>query len=101
MDDLPKEGIIVTLWAFQDVNLVFGGPFVYKVPHPENNSAYLGLFVCLTSKALHKELVSDLTTATRIAASRRFTSRRGCPTKLYSDNATNFTNSGWDLERLH
>ena len=35
-----------------------------------------------------------------IAALRRFTSRRGCPWKLYSDNATNFTGSQSELEKL-
>ena len=66
----------------------------------ENNKAYLALFVCFASKAIHLELVSDLTTNACIAALRRFTSRRGCPKKLYSDNATNFTGSQSELEKL-
>ena len=44
--------------------------------------------------------MSDLTTKVCIAALRRFTSRRGCPRKLYSDNATNFTGSQSELEKL-
>ena len=42
------------------------------------------------SKAVHLELVSDLSTAACIAASRRFVSRRGCLKKLYNDNREKF-----------
>ena len=65
-----------------------------------SNKAYLALFVCFASKAVQLELVSDLTTNACIAALRRLTSRRGCPRKLYSDNATNFTGSQSALEKL-
>lgn len=52
--------------------------------------AYIAVFVCLATKAVHIELAGDLTTAGFIAAYERFTARRGCCTDLYSDNATNF-----------
>lgn len=52
--------------------------------------AYIAVFVCLATKAVHLELVSDLTTTGFIAAYERFVSRRGRCTDLYSDNATNF-----------
>ena len=100
MGDLPKERISVPTRAFEDVGLDFGGLFYFKVSGSENNKAYLALFVCIASKAVHLELVSDLTTNACIAALRRFTSRRSCPWKLYSDNATNFTGSQSELEKL-
>lgn len=52
--------------------------------------AYVAVFVCLATKAVHVELASDLTSAAFIAAYERFTARRGVCTDLYSDNATNF-----------
>lgn len=52
--------------------------------------AYVAVFVCLSTKAVHIELVGDLSTVGFIAAYERFTSRRGCCSDLYSDNATNF-----------
>lgn len=52
--------------------------------------AYVAVFVCLATKAVHVELAGDLTTAAFIAAYERFTARRGLCTDLYSDNATNF-----------
>ena len=62
--------------------------------------SYVCLFVCFSTKAIHLELVSDLTTASFIAALRRFISRRGKPEKIYSDNATNFTRANKELQTL-
>ncbi|GBP35713.1 hypothetical protein EVAR_82647_1 [Eumeta japonica] len=41
-------------------------------------------------KAVHLELVTDLSTETFILALRRFMSRRGKPREIYCDNGTNF-----------
>lgn len=51
---------------------------------------YIAVFVCLSTKAIHLELVSDLSTPTFLAAFRRFCARRGVPGHMYSDNGTNF-----------
>lgn len=52
---------------------------------------YIALFICLTTRAIHLELVSDLSTVQFMKAFRRFISRRGIPNHMFSDNATNFT----------
>ena len=44
----------------------------------------------MATKAVHIEVVSDLTTEAFIGALKRFTARRGKPSNIYSDNATNF-----------
>lgn len=51
---------------------------------------YISVFVCLVTKAIHIEIVSDLTSVAFIAAYKRFTGRRGICTDIYSDNATNY-----------
>lgn len=51
---------------------------------------YIAVFVCLATKAIHIEIVSDLTAIAFIAAYKRFTGRRGVCSDLYSDNATNY-----------
>ena len=54
------------------------------------SKAYVSLFICLATRAIHLELVSDLTASAFVAALRRFMARRGIPSQLYSDNGTNF-----------
>ena len=51
-------------------------------------------------KAIHIEVVSDLTTAAFIASLRRFVARRGKPTVLWSDNGTNFVGASRELNEL-
>ncbi|XP_011644659.1 uncharacterized protein LOC105429446, partial [Pogonomyrmex barbatus] len=59
------------------------------------------LFVCFSTKAVHLEAVSELTSSAFLAALRRFVSRRGYPQKIYNDNATNFVGAKRELEELY
>ncbi|XP_049864838.1 uncharacterized protein LOC126366021 isoform X2 [Pectinophora gossypiella] len=52
--------------------------------------AYICVFVCTATKALHFELVSELTSEAYLAALRRFIARRGRCSKLISDQGRNF-----------
>lgn len=56
----------------------------------KTTKGYVAVFVCLSTKAVHLELVSDLSTPTFLAAFKRFCARRGTPRHMYSDNGTNF-----------
>lgn len=58
---------------------------------------YIAIFVCLATKAIHLELVEDYATSGFLAALRRFVSRRGLPSDLYSDNGTNFRGADREL----
>lgn len=64
------------------------------------DKAYVALFICFATKAVHLELVGDLTTASFIAALKRFIGRRGKCLTLYSDNATNFVGANKELQNL-
>lgn len=57
--------------------------------------------MCLTTRAVHIELVGDLTTASFLGALRRFFARRGKSKVIYSDNATNFLGADGELKALH
>lgn len=52
--------------------------------------AYICAFVCLAVRAIHIELVTDLTSQGFLSALNRFIARRGKPANIYSDNGTNF-----------
>ncbi|KAL0892639.1 hypothetical protein ABMA27_014364 [Loxostege sticticalis] len=51
---------------------------------------YIAVFVCFSTKAVHLELVADLSAAAFLAAFKRMCARRGMPKHMYSDNGTNF-----------
>ena len=70
------------------------------VRKPTIVKAYICIFVSLTVKAVHLELVTDLTTEAFIARLRRFISRRGLPTLIWSDNDTNFVGAARELKDL-
>ena len=55
------------------------------VRKPQFVKAYLALFVCFATKAIHIEVVSDQSTAAFLAALKRFCARRGRPQAIYSD----------------
>ncbi|GFW55283.1 uncharacterized protein TNCV_116691 [Trichonephila clavipes] len=53
------------------------------------------------SKAVHLEIVSDLTTDAFLATLKRFEDRRGKCATISSDNAKNFVGANRELKRLH
>ncbi|GBO08346.1 hypothetical protein AVEN_229902-1 [Araneus ventricosus] len=61
---------------------------------------YICLFVYFTTKAVHREIVGDLTSEAFIAALKRFIGRRGKPTEIYSDCGTNFIAADGELRRV-
>ena len=68
---------------------------------PTYVKAYVCVFVSLTTKAVHLELVSDLSTEAFLAALRHFVARCGCPCKILSDNGTNFVGANHELQKLY
>ena len=90
-------------FIFEKVGMDYAGPINIKYGHvrkPVIVKAYICIFVSLSVKAVHIELVSDLTSEAFIAALRRFIARRGYPTLLWSDNGTNFTGADRQLREL-
>ena len=89
MGDLPQERITQSR-PFTHVGIDFGGPISLKTSSKSVGKAYIALLVCFTTKAVHIELVSSLSTPSCVSALIRFIARRGKPACIYSDNATNF-----------
>ena len=58
------------------------------------------IFVCLSTKAVHLEVASDLSTNTFLSSLKRFISRRGYPVGMRSDNGTNFVGADHVLKQL-
>ena len=89
----------------QDVNpFTFTGVDFTGALYVRNGSeevkAYVCLFTCATSRAVHLEVVTDLSTATFMLAFRRFVGRRSLPELMISDNATTYEAAADELKKL-
>ncbi|GFY68601.1 integrase catalytic domain-containing protein [Trichonephila inaurata madagascariensis] len=94
---LPSDRINQTP-AFSVSGLDFAGPLCVNFGELQNS--YIVLFTCGVTRALHLELVSDMTTNSFLLAFRRFLVRRGCCKVIYSDNAKTFLKSKKEIENL-
>ncbi len=107
MGQLPASRVTPSA-PFNHTGMDFAGPFIIKKGHtrrPVYLKAYACLFVCFSTKAVHIELVSDLTGEAFLAALKRFVARRGarrgCPTHLQSDNGSNFVGANNILKDIY
>ncbi|XP_055633837.1 uncharacterized protein LOC129774165 [Toxorhynchites rutilus septentrionalis] len=100
MGDLPAERVTPTL-PFLNTGVDLCGPFKFrKLRKSPPTKCYVAIFVCLVTKAIHIELVYDLSTAAFIAALHRFIARRGKPHVIHYDNARNFKGAVRELAEL-
>ncbi|XP_026333270.1 uncharacterized protein LOC113240236 [Hyposmocoma kahamanoa] len=65
-----------------------------------STKGYICLFVCMATKAIHLEMVSDMTAQSFLAAFKRFVARRGHVADLWSDNGTTFVGGARELKKL-
>lgn len=92
MAELPAPRVTPNR-PFSHVGVDYGGPFMVKESRRRNakvDKAYMALFICLSTKAVHIETATDLTTSAFLAALERFISRRGISSDVYSDCGTYF-----------
>lgn len=78
------------------------GPFFVRplIGRGTSVKVYVALFVCLVVKAVHLEVVPDLSSVACIAAVKRFVARRGRVLELHCDNATTFVGADRELRNL-
>ena len=89
--------------VFDNVGVDYAGPVYIKygfVRKPTIVKAYICVFVALSVKAVHLELVSDLTTEAFIATLSRFITRCGRPSTIWSDHGTDFVGASREIKEL-
>ncbi|XP_064642461.1 uncharacterized protein LOC135496842 [Lineus longissimus] len=89
------------LTAFRASAVDFTG-HIYVRNRPTNKvqKVYVALFCCLTTRAVHLEVVPDMTVESYLRAFRRFTSNCSTPKLVYSDNAKTFKGAETEIKRL-
>lgn len=93
---LPRDRVTEAS-PFETMGVDFAGPLLVK---PNNQKSYIALFTCAVTRAVHLELVSDLTTESFLLAFRRFVARRGICRVIYSDNDKTFKRAADELQAL-
>ncbi|CAB0012340.1 unnamed protein product [Nesidiocoris tenuis] len=98
MADLPLERVNPGR-CFENCGVDFCGPIWIKTNTRKSvkHKVYIAVFVCFAVKAIHLELVTDLSSQAFIAALKRFFSRRGTSRRIFSDNGTNFVGAQKEL----
>jgi hypothetical protein len=102
MGDLPAPRVTPPR-PFTVTGIDYAGPIVIKNGYGRTTrtvKSYIAIFVCFATRAVHIELVCDCSTSTFLNALKRFIARRGKPSHLYSDNATNFKGANRELRNL-
>jgi hypothetical protein len=84
---------------FAVTGIDFAGPLCIKVGR-EMCKTYISLFTCATTRAVHLELCTDMSTDKFLMALQRFAGRRGLPHTIYTDNAKAFHAANYELSEL-
>ncbi len=86
-----------------EVGVDYAGPVYMKrrfICKPTIVKTYIFVLISLSVKAVHWELVSDITTDAFIAARRRFVARSGKPYLIWSDHNTVFIGTTREIKEF-
>ena len=106
---LPSLRVATGLPAFTNTAMDMFGPVHIKMNRKTRVEAQVIIFTCMTTRAIHLELVTDKSTDTFLMAFRRFACTRGHPNVCWSDCGTNFIGaqaylkeimSSWDTFKI-
>lgn len=103
MGNLPSQRTTPSR-PFSKVGVDFAGPILTKQIDGRGKKyqkSYIAVFVCMSVKAIHLEVVTDLSTKSFISALKRFSARRGRPSDIFSDNGTTFVGANRELKEFH
>jgi len=98
MAELPEDRVTADKPPFSNIGMDYFGPIEVKRGR-SLVKRYGVIFTCSTSRAIHLEIASSLTTDSCINAIRRFIARRGPVDIICSDNGTNLVGAEAELRR--
>ncbi|XP_077263143.1 uncharacterized protein LOC143898012 [Temnothorax americanus] len=105
MGDLPEDRVRHNMRPFTTAGVDYAGPLQVRESRRRGrihiSKAWIAVFTCFATKAVHIELVTELTTESFLAALRRFVARRGICSKIVSDNGTNFVGAARELAEVY
>lgn len=102
MSELPAERVQAGK-PFLYTGVDYAGPFEVKMVSGDDSDCrkkcWVAIFVCLRTRAVHIDIVTDMTGIAFIACYERFVARRGRCEKIFSDNGTPFVATSKELRK--
>ena len=86
--------------AFSYIGLDYVGPLFVKSTSDEECKVWICLFTCCSTRAVHFEVVPNMTSEAFLRCFRRFVARRSRPSLVVSDNAKTFKSASKELEKI-
>ena len=99
MSDLPLSRTSAYKKTFFYCGLDYFGPFIF-IEGRSQRKAWGLLFICMSSRTVHVELVTSLSLSEFVLAFNRFSDLRGPVSKIYSDNVSTFQAASKSLPSL-
>ena len=96
MSDLPTERLSHQSPVFWNTGFDYFGPFHVSIRR-STEKRWCFLFTCLTTRAIHIEIVPSMDSSSCMMGIERFIARRGKPAIFWSDNGTNFVGAEKDI----
>ncbi|XP_059223126.1 uncharacterized protein LOC131996940 [Stomoxys calcitrans] len=99
MSALPMERVTSYDRAFTYTGLDYFGPVSVGIRR-QREKRWVALFTCFTTRAIHLEIATDLSSDACLMCIRNFINRRGVPVSIRSDNGTNFVGIAKELQGI-
>ena len=96
MAHLPRERLQERVFPFTNTGVDYFGPFEVEFMR-KTIKRWCCLFTCLTTRAVHIDVVPSLEAETCLTAIARVIARRGKPATVLSDNGTNFVGAAKEM----
>ena len=98
MPPLPTERVSVAA-SFTNTGIDYFGPLYIKAKG-DTQKVWVCLFTCLVTRAVHLELMQDMSAQQFLLGFRRFIATYGKPNKVISDNTSHFKLAAETIDRL-
>ena len=85
---------------FSTTGTDYTGALMVRTDNRQTGKAYIILFTCPVSRAIHMEMVNNLSCHSFLLAFRKFCNRRTFPSLILSDNATTFVAAAEFLKNI-
>ena len=85
---------------FTSIGIDYAGPLYVKSLNSPQQKVWICLCTCCVTRAIHLDLVPDLTAQAFLRSFRRLTARRGRPSVVVSDNGKTFKPPAGEITRI-